>query len=32
MKKVLLTILLLFPFLVNASSMHQEIDILENGD
>ena len=32
MKKVLLTILLLFPFLVNASSMYQEIDILENGD
>lgn len=32
MKKLLLTILLLFPFLVRASSMYQEIDILENGD
>lgn len=32
MKKILLTILLLFPFLVRASSMYQEIDILENGD
>lgn len=32
MKKILLMILLLFPFLVRASSMYQEIDILENGD
>ena len=32
MKKILLLVLLLFPFLVDASSMYQEIDILENGD
>ena len=32
MKKVLLLFGLLFPFFVNASSMYQEIDILENGD
>ena len=32
MKKLLFTILLLFPFVVSASSMYQEIDILENGD
>lgn len=32
MKKILLLVLLLFPFFVSASSMYQEIDILENGD
>lgn len=32
MKKILLLILLLFPFITNASSMYQEIDIQENGD
>lgn len=32
MKKLLLFLLLLFPFFVDASSMYQEIDILENGD
>jgi len=32
MKKMLLLVLLLFPFFVSASSMYQEIDILENGD
>lgn len=31
-KKLLLLILLAFPFFVNASSMYQEIDIQENGD
>ena len=32
MKKLLLLFLLIFPFFVDASSMYQEIDILENGD
>ena len=32
MKKLLLLLLLIFPFFVDASSMYQEIDILENGD
>ena len=32
MKKIILLLLLLFPFLVSASGMYQEIDILENGD
>ena len=32
MKKLLFLLLLIFPFFVDASSMYQEIDILENGD
>ena len=32
MKKILLLLVLLFPFFVSASSMYQEIDVLENGD
>ena len=31
MKKLLFLLLLIFPFFVDASSMYQEIDILENG-
>ena len=33
MKKLLFLVsILLFPFMVNASLMHQDIEILENGD
>jgi len=32
MKKIFLIIFILFPFFVSASSMYQEIDILEKGD